>query len=85
MQAADSEYLLALESVSALRDAGQPVDLFIFPNEQHFKWQPAHRLAVYERNLHWFDFWFMGREDPNPIDPDQYPRWRAMKAAMPKK
>jgi len=55
MQAPDDEYQAGLESFTALREAGKPVDLFVFPDEHHVKWQPAHRLAVYRRNLAWFD------------------------------
>jgi dipeptidyl aminopeptidase/acylaminoacyl peptidase len=57
MQQSDDEFRGAVPSFTALRQAGKSAALFVFPNEYHFKWQPAHRLAVYERNLRWFDFW----------------------------
>ncbi|MEJ1962692.1 MAG: Atxe2 family lasso peptide isopeptidase [Gammaproteobacteria bacterium] len=57
MQLSDDEYSGALEGYTALREAGAPVDLFVFPNEHHIKWQPAHRLAIYRRSLAWFDYW----------------------------
>lgn len=60
MQLADTEYMSALEGYTALREAGAPVAMYVFPGEQHIKWQPAHRLAVYLRNLAWFDFWLRG-------------------------
>ncbi|WP_287004173.1 Atxe2 family lasso peptide isopeptidase [Sphingobium sp.] len=60
IQAADSEYLSALEAYTALRQAHKPVDLFVFPDEFHNKWQPAHRLAIYRRTIRWFDFWLKG-------------------------
>src|SRR3546814_5504241 len=50
-EAADDEFRAAVESVTALREAGKPADLFVFPGEYHIKWQPAHRLAAYERGL----------------------------------
>lgn len=56
-QMADEEYLGALESVTALRRADHPVDMYVFPGEHHIKWQAAHKLAAYQRNLDWFDFW----------------------------
>lgn len=56
-QQSDDEFRGAVASFTSLRQAGKPAALFVFPNEFHFKWQPAHRLAVYERNLRWFDFW----------------------------
>ena len=59
----DDEYLSTLQGYTALRQAGSPVDMFVFPDEHHIKWQPAHRLAVYERSLDWFNFW-LKRELP---------------------
>lgn len=76
MQLADDEYLLALESFTALREQGKPVEMFVFPEEHHIKWQPAHRLAIYQRNLAWFDFWLRGVETG---DPDQIARWRGLR------
>jgi hypothetical protein len=55
-------------------------DLFVFPNEPHQKFQPRHKLAVYERNLDWFRFWLEDYEDPTPSKKAQYARWRHMKA-----
>ncbi len=55
-------------------------DLYVFPNEPHQKFQPKHKLAVYERNLDWFRFWLQGYEDPDPAKAAQYACWREMKA-----
>ncbi|WP_172451747.1 Atxe2 family lasso peptide isopeptidase [Sphingobium sp. SA916] len=60
----DDEYLSTLQGYTALRQADMPVDMFVFPDEHHIKWQPAHRLAVYERSLDWFNFW-LKRELPD--------------------
>src|SRR3546814_7951867 len=54
MQLADREYLLGLEAWTALKDHGKPVEMYVFPDEYHYKWQPAHRRAVYQRSLDWF-------------------------------
>ena len=81
MQLSDDEYLLALGAFEALRERGKPVEMYVFPDEHHNKAQPLHRLAIYERNLDWFDFWLRGREDPDPAKRDQYGRWEAMRAA----
>ncbi len=35
-------------------------------DEPHFKWQPAHRLAIYERSLEWFQFWLMHTMNCDP-------------------
>jgi hypothetical protein len=52
----------------ALQDAGKPVEMHVFPEEHHQKWRPVHRLNIYRRNVQWFEFWLMGREDPEPVD-----------------
>jgi dipeptidyl aminopeptidase/acylaminoacyl peptidase len=82
MQLADSELLSSLHAYTALQAAGQPVDLYFYPDEYHFKWQPMHRWAVYERNLDWFSFWLQGREDPAIDKQDQFARWRVLRDRM---
>lgn len=79
MQVADDEYLVALESYVALRAQGKVSEFRVFPREYHMKTEPVHRLAIYERNLDWFSFWLLSKENPNPQDAGQYIRWRAMK------
>lgn len=79
MQLADSKSLIALETFTALKAAGQPVEMFVFPSELHIKWQPMHRRAIYERNIDWFRFWLQQRIDPGAAKADQYQRWTAMK------
>jgi len=79
MQLADREMNLSLETFMALREAGQPVEMYVYPDEYHNKWQPVHRKAVYERNLDWFSFWLQGRIDPDPAKTAQYKRWEAMR------
>jgi dipeptidyl aminopeptidase/acylaminoacyl peptidase len=79
MQLADDEYLRALETYTAFRYSGPPVEMYVFPGEHHVKWQPAHRLAIYQRNLDWFGFWLQGRIDPDSAKQAQYERWEALK------
>jgi hypothetical protein len=79
MQLADREYLLGLESWAALKAAGKPVELYVYPDEYHNKWQPVHRLATYVRSLDWFDYWLADRRDPDPAKAGQYRRWDALK------
>jgi len=57
MQVSDDEYLASLETYAAFMEAGIPTELYVFPNERHIKWQPAHRAAIYRRNLDWFARW----------------------------
>jgi dipeptidyl aminopeptidase/acylaminoacyl peptidase len=75
LQLADYEYLNSLESYTALREAGAPIDMFVFPGEYHNKWQPAHRLAVYRRSLDWFDYWLRGIRPAAPDRKADVERW----------
>lgn len=80
MQVSDDEYLSALEGYTALREVGAPAEMFVFPDEHHIKWQPAHRLAIYRRSLDWFDYWL---RDIRPSSPDRQAEvidWDALKA-----
>jgi dipeptidyl aminopeptidase/acylaminoacyl peptidase len=79
IQVADREYLHTLQNYIDLKDAGKPVELFVYPDEYHEKWQPAHRYAVYRRNLQWMMFWLQDVEASDPVDPAQYERWRQLR------
>jgi dipeptidyl aminopeptidase/acylaminoacyl peptidase len=76
----DSEMVGTGILLRRMSDARLPFDAFVFPNELHQKWQPAHRLAIYRRNLDWFRFWLQDIEDPNPETAEQYERWRKLRA-----
>ena len=78
-QVADSEWLSSLETVEALREAYKPFEMYVFPNEYHEKWQPRHRLAIYQRNVDWFNFWLQNRQDADPAKAPQYARWAALR------
>lgn len=75
MQLADREYLTAIDVFAALREQGKPIDMYVFPDEYHNKWQPLHRLAIYERNIDWFLYWLQGKRDPDPRKAEQYAIW----------
>lgn len=79
MQLSDEEFIHAVQAYAALRDHHKPVELYVFPDEHHIKWQPAHRLAIYERNIDWFDYWLRDRRDPDPGKAAQYVRWDQLK------
>jgi dipeptidyl aminopeptidase/acylaminoacyl peptidase len=83
LQLADDEYMSALETYTALREAGAPVDMFVFPGEHHVKWQPAHRLAVFRRSLDWFDFWLRGIRSQAPDRQAELDRWDALRVPAP--
>lgn len=84
MQFPEQEYMFALGYAIPMM-LSHRADLYVFPNEPHNKFQPRHKLAVYERNLDWFRFWLQGYEDPNPDKAGQYRIWRGMKSAMARK
>lgn len=82
MQSSDDEVMSALESYTALREAGAPVDLFVFPQEHHIKWQPAHRLAAYTRALDWFDYWLKGVRSTAPERQAELRHWDELRRAQ---
>jgi dipeptidyl aminopeptidase/acylaminoacyl peptidase len=75
----DSEMIGSGVLIRRMTDARLPYDAYVFPDELHEKWQSAHRLAVYNRNLDWFRFWLQDVEDPNPAKAEQYTRWRKLR------
>lgn len=75
----DREVTGAASLVRRMSDAHLAFEAFSFPNELHLKWQPAHRLAIYNRNLDWFRFWLQDIEDPDPAKAEQYERWRQLR------
>jgi len=80
MQTPEQEYMFALDyEIPLVRE--HRMDLYVFPDEPHQKFQPQHKLAVYERNLDWFRFWLQGYEDLNPDKAGQYRIWCEMKKA----
>ena len=79
VQVADTELVVSAATIGALMDAGRPIETFVFPNEYHVKWQPKHKLAVYERGIDWFNFWLRGVQDTNPSKSLQYQRWHQLK------
>jgi hypothetical protein len=78
LQVTDDEFRFALQSFVTLKHQHVPVEMYVFPDEFHQKWRPAHRLATYERAIDWFDFWLNGRTDPAPAKAAQFARWRAL-------
>lgn len=81
IQNVDSEYEGGLDVVETYRHRGKAIELHVFPNETHVKWQPAHRQAMYERYVEWFEFWLMNRMNCDPSRKAQYDRWTIMAGA----
>lgn len=79
-QVSDQEFRFSEVDYNALLDAGKPIEMYVYPDERHIKWQPAHKYMVYRRNVDWFNFWLQGVEDDDPEKVEQYTRWRKMRA-----
>lgn len=82
MNVADGELVLSMQTISTLKAYQKPLEVFVYPDEQHVKGWPSHRYAIYERNLDWFTFWLKGEEDPAPSKTAQYARWRGLRALI---
>ncbi len=78
-QLSEQEFRYAVEYLAPLIRARR-ADAYVFAHEPHQKFQPRHKLAVYERNLDWFRYWLQGIEDVDPDKAAQYARWRSMQA-----
>lgn len=79
IQVSDAEFSTEMQGITELTRAQKPVELYVFQNESHVKSQPIHRYSIYKRNVQWFDFWLRGIEDPDPLDNEQYARWRNLR------
>jgi dipeptidyl aminopeptidase/acylaminoacyl peptidase len=79
MNLSESELVGMVRLIRHMDDAGKPYDAYVFRDETHMKWQPAHLHAIVQRNLDWFNFWLQGREDADPAKAEQYERWRKLK------
>lgn len=81
LQIGDSEYEAALDVVEAWSHMGKGVELYVFPDGTHIKTHPAHRRAIYERNVEWFEFWLASKRNCDPSRNEQYERWLDMPEA----
>lgn len=79
VNAADFELLNAVEAYTGLREAGVPIDMFVYPGEYHGRWQPAHRLATYRRSLDWFDYWLRDIRSNAPDRQSELKEWDRLK------
>jgi hypothetical protein len=71
---------MAAEFYAALTTQGKPVELVLFPEGKHILDLPLQRAGSMQGSVDWFRFWLQGNENPQPQYPDQYPRWRELRA-----
>lgn len=76
---ADSELVMSMQTITTLERLKHPLEVHVFPGELHVKRSPAHRAAIYRRNLQWLQFWLQDLEPDEPLDPGQVERWRALR------
>ena len=65
-----------LELLTALWRQGIPHEFVIYPKTGHNISSPRLELESMNRNLDWFDFWMLGKQDPDPKKHQQYERWK---------
>jgi len=68
-----------LEMFVPLRYRGVPAELVLYEGEEHNFVKPRARLAAMARKVDWFNFWLLGKEDPDPKKAGQYERWRNLR------
>jgi hypothetical protein len=79
MQLAAQETFAMVRLIRHLADAGKPYDAYVFADETHLKWQPAHLRTILQRNLDWFRFWLQDHEDAVAASREQYEHWRRLR------
>ncbi len=72
------EAMLGFEGTQSIIHAGGPLEIRIFPDEQHIKYQPRTYIGIYENNMQWLKFWLKDEVDPSRELAVQYKRWREM-------
>lgn len=55
IQASSSEFRMGLATYRELKRLGWPIEFYVYPDEGHAKLHPAHRMAIYNRNIDWLD------------------------------
>lgn len=79
MQPPEKEFRGSLELYYALKKHKLPVEMIIYPDEEHQIVQPRHMQLNAERNIDWFMFWIMNREDNSADKNQQYAKWRRLR------
>lgn len=72
--------LLMLGYPKAAARAGMPTELVVYPRTGHNITDLPLRREAAQRNVDWFEFWLLGREDASPSRAAQYARWRVARS-----
>ncbi len=68
-----------MEMYVPLRCAGVPAEFVFYQGEEHNFVKPKARIASMKRKVDWFNFWLLGKQDPDPDKKMQYERWSQMR------
>lgn len=79
MQLPEAEYREMMQLYGSMREYGRAVEMYVFADAYHYKNNPRQRLAVYDRNIQWIDFWLKGVESARAEASSQNRRWREMR------
>lgn len=74
------QLVFAAEVADRMKANGQPVETWYYAKASHQLVRPQHRLRSLETHLDWWSFWLKTTERKGIGGPDQYPRWRALRA-----
>jgi dipeptidyl aminopeptidase/acylaminoacyl peptidase len=71
-----------MEFQTALWRCGVPNELIIYPKTGHNMSRPQQEAESMARNMDWFDYWMLGKEDADASKQEQYKRWKTMTQEM---
>jgi dipeptidyl aminopeptidase/acylaminoacyl peptidase len=90
LQQVAAPYIPSIDFHTALRKAGVPAQLSLYPGEDaasdetHIFHIPSNRIGAMLENIAWFDYWLLGKRDPGSPFADRYALWDKMGAAAPR-
>ena len=80
MQLPEAEYTGMMQLYGALDHYERAVEMYVFPEAYHYKHHPRQRLAVYDRNVEWINFWLKGEKPSAAAGQGTALRWQAMRS-----
>ncbi|ALH82263.1 prolyl oligopeptidase family serine peptidase [Sphingopyxis macrogoltabida] len=90
LQQVAAPYVPSIDLYTALRKAGVPTQLSLYPGEDsasdetHIFHIPSNRIGAMQENIAWFDYWLLGKLDPGSPVAERYAFWDKMRAASPR-
>jgi len=78
------EALVGIEGTQSILDNGGPLEMRIFPGENHIKYRPSTFAGIYRNNMQWLKYWLLDKKDQEPEFALQYARWDKMREKVEK-